>query len=218
MTRLLIIGLFLILIYSCSNQHKDQKSINIDSKDTTGSKIYNKPDTFKGADFKNSKIALSFYKWYIDYEKEKDSSIILKISEGKNGKCTLENMDRYLASIKSLGTLTNEFIAAEEKRLLKCKIYLQDYDWAKFSSSTIYEVTDGTPCSCFTTNYWFQSQESVDEAKITTYQLNGNTLTVDIAFFTNDDYGQHQQYFYATEHLVKIDNKWFIDKIDVKIK
>lgn len=220
MTRLFIIGMFLTLIYSCSNKTKGQRTTDVDSQDISASKIYDKPDTidFKGEDIRISETALSFYKWYIDYENGKDSSIILGISKGENGKCTLENMDKYLGSLKSIGTLTNDFIDTEKSRLLKCKIYLQSYDWDKFSSSTIYEVTDDTPCSCFTTNYWFQSQESVDEAGIIKYKKNNNALMVDIAFFTNDDYGRHQQYFYAIEHLVKINKNWFIDKIDVKIK
>ncbi len=52
-------------------------------------------------------------------------------------------------SLKSLGTLSENFINFESNRLTKCKLYIENYDWDKFNTSTIYEVTDDTPCSCF---------------------------------------------------------------------
>ena len=205
----------LIFLLSCKNESKKP---SIKSADSTGnireSHSFIKKDNIvvKGEDIKISVNALSFYKWYIDYENGKDSAIILNISKGENGKCKLVKLEKYMNSLKSLGTLSENFINFENNRLTKCKLYIENYDWDKFNTSTIYEVTDDTPCSCFTYNYWYKSQEIVDEARIMQYNRRANVINVKIGLFTS---GFLQEYL-AYERLIKVGNQWLIDKIELK--
>lgn len=218
--KLIIIVCLPIMTISCSNGHKENSATNNELQtESIKFKNYDEPDTlvFRGEDIELSKIALSFYKWYIDYVNTPDTSIRLYITKGRNNKCTIKNLDNYINSLISIGTLTNKFIDSEYQRLLKCNQYLETYDWELYKSCTLYEVTDNTPCSCFTFYYWFNSQEPAHEAGIVNFQKQDSTLIVVIDFFFKDGYGNRNiQYFEATEYLIKKDNKWLIDEIKIE--
>ena len=169
-------------------------------------------------------VATSFYNWYLEFynrsfdeekRKRRDTTIILNIVEGENGYCTLENVDNYMQSLRNLGTLTDSFLGKEYQRLLACKNYLETYSWDLYKKSTIYEVTDATPCET-TWQYWLHNtQEIIDWFDIIDCKQVINGFEFIIAFYF-DKKMEFREYFEAVQLVVKQDGKWFIDEITTR--
>jgi hypothetical protein len=168
---------------------------------------------FYGDDIQISIVARSFYDWYINLRAKQDTLIDLNISKGKNNNCTLKNFDNYLNSLKSIGTLTENFIDFECQRLLSCKQYLESLSWCFCDTSTYYEITDDTPCGN-TFNYWlYNTQEIINDFEIVEFNKTDSSAYVVIAFYLAINKEIYIQYFEAEEYLIKKKDYWFIDKI-----
>jgi len=218
MTKMIIFFSFIILNSSCGNNRSRNSDISdsllINSESVlSADNIENKTLKLEGDDIRISKVALSFYDWYFKYKEDYDSSIVLNIAKDTNNNCTLKNLDNYINSLKSIGTLTERFVDNEYKRLLECKEYLNGYNWDKYKTSTFYEVTDNTPCETAFSYWLFNSQESAQAFDIVDYQRKDSVVVVIINFYFIDDVGRHMQYFESVERLIAINNKWFIDEI-----
>lgn len=207
---------FLIILLSCRNFNKENPKPESIEEIKPVLTIYsdkNKKAIFEEQDMDMYNVACSFYDWYIKHRNERDTLIYFNITKGENNNCTLKNFDNYLDSIKSLGTLTENFIEFEHQRLLKCKQYLESLSWCFCDTSTYYEITDNTPCED-TFNYWLHNtQEIVDDFEIVEYNKNDSSAFVIISFYIVINKERYSQYFEAEEYLIKKNDNWFIDKI-----
>ena len=205
-------GFLILSLLSCSNLKKEN-STKVSEPIEYTELDKSKKLVFQGEDIKISNVARSFYDWYINLRLHSDSLIALDIAKGVDNNCTLKNFDNYLNSLKSIGTLSDNFIDSEYKRLLNCKEYLENSSWCFCDTSTFNEVTDDTPCEN-TFNYWlYNTQELIDDFEIIKYIHTDTSVYVVIAFYTISNNERYEQYFEAEEYLIKEGDKWLIDKI-----
>jgi hypothetical protein len=221
MIKITYFGFLLIILLSCRNFNKGNSKPEPNEEITsvlTIDSVKNKKAIFEEKDIDIYNVACSFYDWYIKLINKRDTLTSLNITKGENNNCTLKNFDKYLNSIKSLGTLTENFIKFEYQRLFKCKQYLESLSWCFCDTSTYYEITDYTPCeNAF--NFWLHNtQEVINDFEIIKFNKTDSSANLVVAFYTVINEKRYPQYFEAEESLIKEGDKWLIDKIVTRIR
>ncbi|MFD2554614.1 hypothetical protein [Sphingobacterium tabacisoli] len=179
--------LSVIVFTSCTGRTGAQSAINVST----------------GADesVAITKSAKSFYDWCFNNEFP-----YYEVVRGKNEKCKLDTAS-YFSKLRALGTISEQFIAQEKRRVKDCADFMSSVDYTAYEAADAYEYD--THCSDLYYMYWIKSQEIPNSFAIKSVKQNGpRDATADV--YVN--YGGTDEYL-TTISLQKEQRIWKITQI-----
>jgi hypothetical protein len=158
-----------------------------------------------------------FYNWYLTSVKEKRySDFKPRFVESKNGMTTLD-YSIYVDSLKKHG-FSDSLIIKEKQSYSDCIESLRNVKYVDFQKTIFTDLDEYEQTNCDFGNYyrWTGGQEPIDGIRIINIKfLSIDKAVVSIDYFETNN-KENKRYYWGLNNLtlIKIDNDWFIDKVD----
>ena len=174
-------------------------------------------DNLKTDSINIAQIVTGFYDWYLTSVKEKKySDFKPKFVESKNGMTTLD-YSIYVDNLQKHG-FSDSLIIKEKQSYSDCIESLRNVKYTDFQKTIFTDLDEYEQSKCDFGNYyrWTGGQEPIDGIRIVNIKFpSTDRAIVSIDYFETNT-RENNRYYWGSNNLtlIKIDNDWFIDKVD----